>query len=91
MDHVDVLTAADGRPRGCGTVLLSTKADASRAIGEFVVFGLWHGGSCKNQRDYSNHQYSHDSLRDYYVGGVSTRRVAMPHLSLCVNSWLVNT
>ena len=32
VDHVDVLTAADGRPRGCGTVLLSTKADASRAI-----------------------------------------------------------
>ena len=60
MDHADVLTAADGRPRGCGTVLLSTKADAARAIGEFVMVGLWCGGSYRDQRDHSKQQYSRD-------------------------------
>ena len=58
VDHADVLTAADGRPRGCGTVLLSTKADAARAIGEFVMVGLWCGGSYRDQRDYSNQRCS---------------------------------
>ena len=34
-----MLTTADGKAKGCGTVLFSSRGDAARAIGECAVWG----------------------------------------------------
>lgn len=38
-----MLTTADGKPRGCGTVLFSSRGDAARAIGECAGLGEGEG------------------------------------------------